>query len=60
MPTTEKRLTEEVRGAEDIVRVLEEAGIDMVFGIGAMGYAVPAAMAGKLVFRDVTSPLAAG
>ncbi len=39
MPNTEKLLTEEVRGAEGIVRVLEEAGIDMVFGIagGNMG-----------------------
>ncbi len=36
---TEKMLTEEVRAAEGIVRVLEEAGIDMVFGIqgGNMG-----------------------
>lgn len=39
MPTAEKLLTEEVRGAEGIVRVLEDAGIDMVFGIagGNMG-----------------------
>ncbi len=39
MTTTEKLLTEEVSGAEGIVRVLEEAGIDMVFGIagGNMG-----------------------
>ncbi len=39
MPTIEKRLTEEIRGAEGIVRVLEDAGIDMVFGIagGNMG-----------------------
>ena len=36
---TEKMLTEEVRAGEGIVRVLEEAGIDMVFGIqgGNMG-----------------------
>ncbi len=39
MAKTEKMLTEDVRGAEGIVRVLEEAGIDMVFGIagGNMG-----------------------
>lgn len=39
MAKTEKLLTEEVRAAEGIVRVLEEAGIDMVFGIqgGNMG-----------------------
>ena len=39
MAKIEKLLTEEVRAAEGIVRVLEEAGIDMVFGIagGNMG-----------------------
>lgn len=39
MATTEKLLTGEVTAAEGIVRVLEEAGIDMVFGIagGNMG-----------------------
>lgn len=39
MAKTEKLLTEEVRAAEGIVRVLEETGIDMVFGIqgGNMG-----------------------
>jgi acetolactate synthase I/II/III large subunit len=39
MAKTEKMLNEEVRAAEGIVRVLEEAGIDMVFGIagGNMG-----------------------
>ena len=39
MAKTEKMLTEEVRAGEGIVRVLEEAGIDMVFGIqgGNMG-----------------------
>lgn len=39
MATTPKLLDEEVRAAEGIVRVLEEAGIDMVFGIagGNMG-----------------------
>jgi len=33
MATTDKLLKEEVTAAEGIVRVLEEAGIDMVFGI---------------------------
>ncbi len=39
MPKTKKMLSEEVRAAEAIVRVLEDAGIDMVFGIpgGHMG-----------------------
>lgn len=39
MTSTPKMLTEPVRGAEAVVRVLEEAGIDMVFGIagGNMG-----------------------
>ena len=39
MSTTEKMLAEEVRAAEGIVPVLEDAGIDMVFGIagGHMG-----------------------
>ena len=39
MPKTEKMLSEDVRAAEAIVRVLEDAGIDMVFGIpgGHMG-----------------------
>ena len=39
MPGAKKLLTEEVRAAEGVVRVLEEAGIDMVFGIagGNMG-----------------------
>jgi acetolactate synthase I/II/III large subunit len=39
MAITGKLLTEETRAAEGIVRVLEEAGIDMVFGIagGNMG-----------------------
>ncbi len=39
MATTEKFLTEEIPAAEGIVRVLESAGIDMVFGIagGNMG-----------------------
>ncbi len=39
MANTGKLLTEEVRAGEGIVRVLEEAGIDMVFGIqgGNMG-----------------------
>ncbi|MDD9927824.1 MAG: thiamine pyrophosphate-binding protein, partial [Rhodospirillaceae bacterium] len=39
MATTEKMLSEEVRAGEGIARVLEEAGIDMVFGIqgGNMG-----------------------
>ncbi len=39
MATTEKMLTEEVRAGEGIARVLEDAGIDMVFGIqgGNMG-----------------------
>jgi len=39
MPIKEKLLAGEVRAAEGIVRVLEEAGIDMVFGIigGNMG-----------------------
>jgi acetolactate synthase-1/2/3 large subunit len=39
MPTTEKLLTEEVRASEAIVRVFEDAGIDMIFGIpgGHMG-----------------------
>ncbi len=39
MAKIEKLLTEEVRAGEGIVRVLEEAGIDMVFGIqgGNMG-----------------------
>lgn len=39
MSRTEKLLNEEVGGAEAVVRVLEEAGIDMVFGIagGNMG-----------------------
>ena len=39
MSTTEKMLAEEVHAAEGIVRVLEDAGIDMVFGIagGHMG-----------------------
>ena len=39
MSTTEKMLAEEVRAAEGIVRMLEDAGIDMVFGIagGHMG-----------------------
>ncbi len=39
MTTTGKLLDEEVRGAEGIVRALEGAGIDMVFGIagGSMG-----------------------
>jgi acetolactate synthase-1/2/3 large subunit len=39
MPITEKLLQEEVRANEGIVRVLEGAGIDMVFGIagGNMG-----------------------
>jgi len=39
MPTTEKMLTEEVSTPEAIARVLEDAGIDMVFGIqgGNMG-----------------------
>jgi len=39
MATTERMLNEEVRAAEGIVRVLEDAGIDMVFGIagGNMG-----------------------
>ncbi|OLT18640.1 hypothetical protein BJF78_00570 [Pseudonocardia sp. CNS-139] len=31
--TTEKLLTDDVRVSEAIARVLEEAGIDMVFGI---------------------------
>jgi thiamine pyrophosphate-dependent acetolactate synthase large subunit-like protein len=33
MATTEKLLQEEVLAAEAIMRVLEEMGIDMVFGI---------------------------
>ncbi len=39
MATTSVGLRDEIRGAEGIVRVLEEAGIDMVFGIagGNMG-----------------------
>jgi acetolactate synthase-1/2/3 large subunit len=39
MATTERLLTEEVSVGEGIVRVLEEAGIDMIFGIigGNMG-----------------------
>jgi acetolactate synthase-1/2/3 large subunit len=39
MPGTEKLLSEEVRAAEGIVRALEGAGIDMIFGIqgGNMG-----------------------
>ena len=39
MATTEKMLTEDVRAGEGIARVLEDAGIDMVFGIqgGNMG-----------------------
>ena len=39
MATTEKMLTEEIPAAEGIVRVLEDAGIDMIFGIagGNMG-----------------------
>ena len=39
MSTTEKMLTAEVRAAEGIVRVMEDAGIDMIFGIpgGHMG-----------------------
>jgi len=39
MTTTERLLNEQVTAAEGIVRVLEEAGIDMVFGIagGNMG-----------------------
>ena len=39
MATTDRMLSEEVRAGEGIARVLEEAGIDMVFGIqgGNMG-----------------------
>lgn len=39
MATTEKLLQEEVTVSEAIVRVLEDAGIDMIFGIpgGNMG-----------------------
>ena len=40
MTTAKRLLAAETRAAEVIVRVLEEAGIDMVFGIAGGGFVV--------------------